>query len=78
MLKKCGTQVYNIGSDKEIAILDLAKQIVTLTRSTCKINFSKRPFHDHQRRLPSLVKMQSLGWKQTVSLEEGLKKCLNK
>lgn len=69
-------QVYNLGSDNEISILDLAKQIICLTRSKSTIKFVPRPSHDHQRRCPNLSKIEKLGWKQKVTLKEGLKKTI--
>lgn len=67
-------QVYNIGSDKEIRILDLAKLIIKITKSKNKIKFIKRPTHDHKRRLPDLVKIKRLGWNPKVTLEKGILK----
>lgn len=69
-------QVYNLGGDKEISIFDLAKQIIYLTHSKSIIICVPRPVHDHQRRRPNLSKIKKLGWKQKVSLNEGLKRTI--
>lgn len=69
-------EVYNLGSDKEVRIIDLAKLIIKVTGSKSKIAFVERPTHDHKRRLPSLKKVEKLGWKKKTGLEEGLKKIL--
>jgi UDP-glucose 4-epimerase len=59
-------QVFNIGSQEEIAILDLARRIITLTSSPSPIQLlpydqAYAPgFEDMQRRLPDISKLQSL------------------
>ncbi len=68
--------VYNIGSRKEYEIIDVAKLIVKLTNSYSKIVFDGRAEHDINKRMPSVEKIQSLGWKEKVSLEEGIKNIL--
>lgn len=67
-------QVYNLGSNKEIKIIDLTKKILIATIGTKKIKFIKRPEHDHDRRLPDLTKIKKLGWKASVDLTEGLRR----
>ncbi len=69
-------EVYNLGSDKEIRIIDLAKLIIKVTRSKSGIVFVERPAHDHKRRFPSLEKVEKLGWRQKTALEKGLQKTL--
>ena len=70
-------EVYNLGSDLEMSILELAQLIVKMTKSKSKIVFSERPEHDPTMRKPALGKINKLGWKQTISLEAGLKKILD-
>ena len=70
---------FNIGSEEEIKVLDLAKLIFKL----CKIN---KPFkikhvpgfkYDIKRRVPSSKKARKiLGWKQIMTLEEELPKII--
>ena len=77
-------EVYNIGSDKEISIKNLAKEILKLTKSRPKddqplaekniIKYIPRPSHDHNGRRPTLIKIKKLGWKQKTNLKEGLLK----
>ena len=67
-------EVYNLGSDREIKILDLAKKVLIATHSQKKVKFIKRPSHDHDRRLPDLSKIKKLGWKWKVDLDEGLRR----
>lgn len=71
-------EVYNLGSDKEISIMNLAKLVTALTNSKSHLRFTNRPPHDHNRRLPSLEKIRKLGWQWTISLEEGIKKTLQR
>ena len=66
-------EVYNIGSDKEITIKNLAYQILKITKSNSKIRYIERPGHDHQRRLPDLNKIKKLGYQNKITLAEGLK-----
>ncbi|MEX0616405.1 MAG: NAD-dependent epimerase/dehydratase family protein [Candidatus Woykebacteria bacterium] len=65
-------EVYNIGSDEEINILDLAKLVAKISGSGIKIEFRDRPEHDHEARLPDLSKIKSLGWSPKINLDEGL------
>lgn len=69
-------EVYNLGSDQEVTILDLAKIIIKITDSKSKIIFIKRPPHDHNSRLPSLKKAKKLDWLPKIGLEDGLKRTL--
>ena len=70
-------QVYNLGHDLEISIIDLARLILKITGSKSPIQTIERPSHDHERRLPSLKKTKQLGWYPKISLEEGLKTTIN-
>ena len=76
-------QVFNIGNDREISILDLAKTVKRLTGSDSeimKIPYEKAyeaGFEDMPRRVPDLRKIKKLlGWAPTVTLEELLAKIL--
>ena len=65
-------EVYNLGSDQTISMLDLAKKVISIIESKSNIIFTPRASHDHDSRMPVLAKIHALGWKQTVPLEEGL------
>lgn len=69
-------EVYNLGSDQSISMLALAEKIIEATDSKSEIIFTPRATHDHESRMPDLSKIHALGWKQTISLEDGLKKTL--
>jgi UDP-glucose 4-epimerase len=73
-------EVYNIGSQQEITILDLAKRIRELTGSESKIVFIpyaqayEEGFEDMMRRVPDLTKAHRLiGYAPKVSLDETLR-----
>ncbi len=69
-------EVYNLGSDHEITILDLARRILELTGSRSSINFVpyeqayEEGFEDMARRVPDLTKIRDLvGYQPSVSLD---------
>ncbi len=69
--------VVNIGGDIEIPILDLAKLIIRLTDSKSKIiHLPALKDGDMTRRKPDVTKMKQLLNKETIPLEEGLKRVL--
>ncbi|MBF89557.1 MAG: nucleoside-diphosphate sugar epimerase [Candidatus Marinimicrobia bacterium] len=63
---KSSGQVFNIGSNDEITIIDLANKIKMLTNSNSKIRFLNynevygKNFEDMQRRLPNISKISNL------------------
>ena len=74
-LEEAKGEVVNIGSDKEITILELAKLIKGLTKSDSKIVFDELPKDDPLRRKPDISKAKRiLNWEPKVEREEGLLK----
>lgn len=69
-------EVYNLGSNIETTVKDIAHLILKLTGSKSSIVFADRPQHDHNRRLPDLRKIKKLGWKTKVNLSLGIQKLL--
>ncbi|MGC4022153.1 MAG: NAD-dependent epimerase/dehydratase family protein [Cyclobacteriaceae bacterium] len=69
--------VINIGSEIDITILELAELIISLTKSSSKIEFLP-PLKegDMTRRQPDSRKMKKIIGNNFISLEEGLKKIL--
>jgi len=70
-------EVFNLGSDEEITIHDLAKKIITKTGSTSQITFvpyeqAYAPgFEDMRKRVPSLSKLHHLlGYSPRYSLDQ--------
>jgi UDP-glucose 4-epimerase len=69
--------VFNIGNNKEISILDLAKQVREMCGSRSEIVFIpyekayEQGFEDMPRRVPEIAKIGSLiGWKPTIELPQ--------
>jgi len=73
MEKGVAGDVYNLGSDKSITMLEFAQKIIEITGSTSKISYVPRAEHDHNSRMPVLDKVRSLGWDYKVDLDTGLK-----
>ena len=70
-------QIFNIGSDEEITIMDLARRVRQRASSQSEIvlvpydQAYEAGFEDFQRRIPSLDKIrQTLEWEPRVSLDE--------
>lgn len=67
----------NLGNPEEKTLLDLAKIIVRLTRSSSTIVFKSLPVDDPKQRCPDIqLARQKLKWAPTVSLESGLKETI--
>lgn len=67
------TGPVNLGSTAEMAIRDLADQVVARTGSASKITMRPRTQDDPQQRRPDLsAARQLLDWRPAVSLEAGL------
>ena len=69
--------VMNLGSDEEIAILDLAKRVIAQTGSKSEISFKSyeevfgADFEDMRRRVPSLGRARRLiGWKPKYTIDD--------
>ena len=69
-------EVFNIGSDEEVSILELAKRIKELTRSDSEITFVpydeayEEGFEDMPRRVPDTTKVRKLvGFRPEVKLD---------
>ena len=70
-------QPVNIGNPTEISMLDLAKRIVELTRSSSSIEFIPLPEDDPKVRRPDTTRAHELlGWEPKVDLDEGLRRTL--
>jgi UDP-glucose 4-epimerase len=68
--------VFNIGSQEEITIENLAKKIIEISKSKSKIIYMsyeeayEEGFEDMQRRVPDTAKVNKLvGFKPTIDLD---------
>jgi len=73
-------QVFNVGNNNQISIMELAKKVIEITGSKSsieKIAYDKaypEGFEDMQRRVPDISKIkQTLGWEPTINLDQIIK-----
>lgn len=67
----------NLGNPEEIAILELGRKILEITRSRSKIVYEPLPEDDPKVRRPDIARAREiLGWNPKVDLGEGLTKTL--
>ncbi len=67
----------NLGNPKENTILELAKEIIELTKSKSNIVYQLLPPDDPCRRQPCLdLAKEKLNWQPRIPLEEGLKRTI--
>jgi len=81
--KACG-EVFNIGSQEEITIDDLAKKILEMTKSNSKIVYIpyekayEEGFEDMERRVPDVTKIHNLiGFTPTLNLDGIIRDVVN-
>ena len=67
----------NIGTGKEISIKELAETIKNIIGFKGKLIFNTKKPDGTMRKLTDVTKLNNLGWKHKVSLEEGLKTIYN-
>ena len=72
-------QTFNIGSDEEISVLDLARRIITCAKSSSpvhRVSYSEvygPEFEDMERRVPDTTKLRNFtGWKPQRNLDDVL------
>jgi UDP-glucose 4-epimerase len=77
--RKAVGEVINIGTDKEISILELAERIIEVSGKKMKPQFIPyesfygKSYEDIRRRVPDVRKARKvLGWEPKVKLKEGL------
>ena len=73
-------QVFNVGNNQQISIMEMAKKVIELTGSSSsieKIAYEKaypQGFEDMQRRVPDISKIkQVLGWTPEINLDQIIK-----
>ncbi len=74
--KRAENQDFNIGTDKEIKMIDLAQKIwqIMKVQKPFKVKYKKGFKFDIKRRVPNVKKAKNLlGWEPQVKFEDGLK-----
>ena len=78
--EKAVGEVFNVGNNQQISIMELAKKVIELTGSSSsieKIAYEKaypEGFEDMQRRVPDISKIkQVLGWSPEINLDQIIK-----
>lgn len=73
-------EVFNVGNNQQITIMELAKKVIELTGSSSTVekityeNAYPEGFEDMQRRVPDISKIkQVLGWSPEINLEQIIK-----
>ena len=73
-------QVFNVGNNSQISIMELAKKVIEITGSKSvieKIAYEKaypEGYEDMQRRVPDILKIKSrLGWSPQIGLDQIIK-----
>jgi UDP-glucose 4-epimerase len=73
-------QVFNVGNNSQISIMELAKKVIEITGSKSsieKIAYEKaypEGFEDMQRRVPDISKIKKvLGWEPAINLDQIIK-----
>ena len=67
------SEIYNIGTNEEISIYDLAKRIIDISGKSLTIQKSELPRGGVLRRNPDISKIKDLGFEQLISLDAGLR-----
>jgi len=72
-------EIYNVGSQEEITIGELARRVAARTQSKSPIvtvpyeEAYEKGFEDMYRRVPSLEKIKAaIGWQPTIALDQTL------
>lgn len=65
--------LFNVGSQEETKIIDLAEKTIQLSSTSSRVRFLPFPPGDHRRRLPEIGKAEKvMGWHPKLGLEIGL------
>lgn len=77
LIEKVSNEVVNLGNDKEVKILDLARLLHEIEGKEFKPKFLPEREYDHKRRRPDITKLKKLidDYPKT-NLEDGLKKTI--
>jgi dTDP-glucose 4,6-dehydratase len=68
---------FNLGSEHEVTMLELAREVAALAGSDAGVSHEPLPQDDPKQRRPDLARTRSvLGWEAKVSLRDGLDRTL--
>ena len=70
-------EVYNIGGERQLSILELIEILRAQTPIPIEVEHRPHFIADHGGRLPVTTRMRALGWEPRVSLPEGLRRMLS-
>jgi dTDP-glucose 4,6-dehydratase len=77
LLQSSYTLPVNIGNPQELTVLDVARRIAKLAKTSARITFGPLPPDDPKVRRPDItVAQRELGWYPAVSPDEGLARTL--
>lgn len=68
--------IYHIGNNDEVSIMDLTKLIINLMNLNFDISTSSKPKGETNRRCPDDSKIRKLGYEKKFKLIDGLKKTI--
>tara|TARA_B100001113_G_scaffold46694_1_gene33348 strand:+ start:22139 stop:23086 length:948 start_codon:yes stop_codon:yes gene_type:complete len=71
--KDLNEDLYNVGSGEEVSILELGEKIKKTIGFAGNLSFDTSKPDGNPRKLLNSTRIQSTGWKPTVSLDEGLR-----
>ena len=69
--------LYNVGTGKDLTIMDLAHKVQKIVGHTGQIIWDETKPDGTPRKLLDVSKMNNIGWKHQVDLEEGIQKTYN-
>ena len=69
--------IYNIGTQEQIKIIELAKLIMKVLKKKLTIKHEKLALGGTQHRTPNIKKIKKLGFISKISIIQGLKKIID-
>jgi UDP-glucose 4-epimerase len=70
-------EIYNIGTNEESSIINLANLICNSLGKELEIKTSETPLGETNRRIPDISKITDLGFKQEIKLKRGIEELIN-
>lgn len=72
-----GDDFFNIGTGEDVTILEVAQKIKTIVGFTGDLEFDSTKPDGTPRKLLDVSRINALGWKAKIHLDEGLKKAID-